>query len=93
MCILDSWYVFLELYNCKQSFNPLKVYMKPPSSEKLPFNFHYMKNSQAWQTNADGNRDKEKKLAPSQNLHVHTIPWSVYMLNKSGRKPGQGKKN
>ena len=73
--------------------------MKPPSSEKLPFKFHYMKNSQAWQTDADGNRDKEKKLVPSdeklvpsQNLHINTITLSMYMLNQFGRKSGQGKK-
>ena len=65
MCILDSWYVFLELmYNCKQSFNSLKVYMKPCSSEKLPFKFHYMKYAQALQTDTDGDQDN---LVTSKN--------------------------
>jgi len=64
--------------------------MEPPSSEKLPFEFHYMKSrrpDKLMQTET-GHR---KNVVPSQSLYINTITLSMNMFNLVGRKPGQGK--
>jgi len=53
--------------------------MIPPSYEKLPFKFHYMKNAQAWQTDTDGDQDNKKILSFVKTYTIHNHFKYVYV--------------